>query len=50
MSFYHDIVKNIGMNSLLNSLNFKSTRGIRVIIVDGTDIQIDLNMVWSKNF
>jgi len=28
---------------LLNSLNFKNTRGIRIIIVDGTDIQIDLN-------
>jgi len=28
---------------LLNSLNFKNTRGIRTIIVDGTDIQIDLN-------
>ena len=28
---------------LLNSLNFKNTRGIRAIIVDGTDVQIDLN-------
>ena len=28
---------------LLNSLNFKNTRGMRMIIVDGTDIQIDLN-------
>lgn len=28
---------------LLNKLNFKNTRGIRTLIVDGTDIQIDLN-------
>jgi len=28
---------------LLNKLNFKNTRGIRRIIVDGTDVQIDLN-------
>jgi hypothetical protein len=28
---------------LLNSVNFRNTRGIRTIIVDGTDIQIDLN-------
>jgi len=33
---------------LLNSLNFKNTRGIRVIIVDGTDIQIDLNWFGRK--
>lgn len=28
---------------LLNRVNFKDKRGVRVIIVDGTDIQIDLN-------
>lgn len=33
---------------LLNSLNFKNTRGIRVIIVDGTDVQIDLNWFGRK--
>jgi hypothetical protein len=27
----------------LNTINFKKTRGIKTIIVDGTDIQIDLN-------
>jgi len=33
---------------LLNSINFKNTRGIRAIIVDGTDIQIDLNWFGRK--
>ncbi|MCC7561560.1 MAG: transposase [Methanobrevibacter arboriphilus] len=33
---------------LLNSLNFKNTRGIRIVIVDGTDIQIDLNWFGRK--
>ena len=33
---------------LLNNLNFKNTRGIRNIIVDGTDIQIDLNWFGRK--
>jgi hypothetical protein len=36
-SFYEFVIK------LLNNLNFKNTRGIRNILVDGTDIQIDLN-------
>ena len=36
-SFYEFVIK------LLNTLNFKNTRGIRNVIVDGTDIQIDLN-------
>ena len=35
--FYDFVIK------VLNSLNYKNTRGIRNIIVDGTDIQIDLN-------
>lgn len=33
---------------LFNRLNFKNTRGIRIIIVDGTDIQIDLNWFGRK--
>ena len=33
---------------MLNNLNFKNTRGIRHIIVDGTDIQIDLSWFRRK--
>jgi len=33
---------------LLNRVNFKNTRGIRTIIVDGTDIQIDLNWLGRR--
>jgi hypothetical protein len=33
---------------VLNSLNCKNTRGTRHIIVDGTDIQIDLNWLGRK--
>ncbi|MDR2966489.1 MAG: transposase [Methanobacteriaceae archaeon] len=40
--FYEFIIK------LLNPLNFKNTRGIRNIIVDGTDIQIDLNWLGRR--
>lgn len=40
--FYEFVIK------LLNSLNFKNTRGLRNIIVDGTDIQIDLNWFGRK--
>jgi len=32
---------------LLNSLNFKNRRGIRDVIVDGTDLQIDLHW-WGR--
>lgn len=35
--FYEFVIK------LLNSLNFKKKHGMRTILVDGTDIQIDLN-------
>jgi hypothetical protein len=41
-SFYEFVIK------VLNHLNFKNTREIRNIIVDGTDIQIDLNWFGSK--
>lgn len=36
------------MNLLLNSLNFKNNREIKTILVDGTDIQIDLNWHGRK--
>ncbi|GAA5819270.1 MAG: transposase [Methanobrevibacter sp. CfCl-M3] len=37
IKFYEFTIK------LLNKLNFKNTRGLRSILVDGTDLQIDLN-------
>ena len=42
VKFYEFVIK------LLNSLNFKNNREIKTILVDGTDIQIDLNWHGRK--